>query len=107
MQKYFLSAVLAIPLFVLGTMPSKAIDLDVNINPGVGVYGGYGDDDDYDYRRRGRLKCWEARQLVREHGYRVVDTVKCSGRFYTFEATRRGRLYMVNVNPWTGEIWRR
>jgi hypothetical protein len=107
MQKHFLSAAFAIPLFLLGTVPSMAIDLDVDVNPGIGVYGGYDDDDYYSSRRRGKLKCWEARRLVREHGYRVVDTVKCSGRVYVFEASRRGRLFEVNVNAWTGDVWRR
>ena len=107
MQNHILAAAVAIPLFLLGTTPSVA-QVDIEINPGVGIYGGSRDYDDDDYdRRRGKLKCWEARRLVREHGYRVVDTVKCSGRVYTFEAARRGRVFLVNVNAWTGAVWRR
>jgi hypothetical protein len=109
MHKYLLAAACAVPLFLLGITPSLAqVDVDIDLNPGVGVYGGYDDDDDDDYRRRrrGRLKCWEARRLVRDHGYRVVDTIECEGRVYTFAARRRGRIFEVKVNSRTGAVWR-
>jgi hypothetical protein len=46
MRNHLSAAVLAIPLFLLGTVPSMAIDLDVDVSPGIGVDGGYDDDDD-------------------------------------------------------------
>src|SRR5687767_10545516 len=108
MRNVILSVALAVPLFMWGATPSLAqVDVDIDVNPGVGVYGGYdNDDDDYDRRRRRRLRCYEARRLVREHGYRAVVTVECEGRVYTFEARRRGRRVLVNVNSRTGAVWR-
>ena len=54
----------------------------------------------------GRLSCGEARRIVRNNGYRNVDTIECNGRTYTFEATRRGRDVTVYVNSRNGRIWR-
>ena len=54
----------------------------------------------------GRLSCGEARAKVRHSGFRNVSTIECSGRTYTFEATRRGRDVTVYVNSRTGELWR-
>ena len=55
---------------------------------------------------RGRLSCGEARRVVRNKGFRNVDTIECNGRTYTFEATRRGRDLTVYVNSRTGAVWR-
>ena len=54
----------------------------------------------------GRLSCGEARRIVRNSGFRNVDTIECNGRTYTFEATRRGRDVTVYVNSHTGAVWR-
>jgi hypothetical protein len=83
-------------------------DVDVNIGvgvPGVGIYGNdY--DEDYDYRRR-RISCGEARSLVRDRGYNRVRRLSCGGRVHSFEAFRRGRLWLVTVHARTGNISRR
>jgi hypothetical protein len=77
--------------------------------PGYRYYDGYGW---YDYRKyrdfrpRGRLSCGEARELVRDRGYRRVRTIECRGRTYTFRAIRRGEPYRVYVNSRNGRIWR-
>ena len=109
MRNYILAAACAVPLFLLGTTPSLAqVDVDIDLNPGVGVYGGYDDDDDDSYRRhrrRGRLSCREARRLANDR-YRIVDTIECDGRVYTFAARRRGRIFEVKVNSRTGAVWR-
>jgi hypothetical protein len=108
MRNHFLVGACAIPLFLLAATPSLAqVDLDVDINPGVGVYGGYDDDDDDDYRRRrrGRLSCREARRIASDR-YRIVETIECDGRVYTFMARRRSRLFEVKVNALTGAVWR-
>jgi hypothetical protein len=56
--------------------------------------------------RHGRLSCNEAKRMVRRSGFRNVSTIECSGRTYTFEATRRGRDITVYVNSRTGAVWR-
>ncbi len=55
---------------------------------------------------RDRISCRDARQIVRENGYRNVSVRECSGRTYTFRATRRGRDVIVYVNSRTGAVWR-
>jgi hypothetical protein len=99
-------AALAVPLFMLGATPSLAqVDVDIDVNPGLGVYRDYDDDDDY--RRGRRLKCWEARRILRDRGYREIDTLDCNGRIYRFEASRRGNSYLLGVNSATGAVSRR
>ena len=111
LQKAFYAAALAIPL-VLFTTPVAA-DSDVNVRFGVGIgtpYYGYRadryyDDDFYPYQRR-KLSCWQARQLVRDRGFRRVATIECNGRVYTFRAIRRGHAVRVQVDSRTRAIWR-
>ena len=55
---------------------------------------------------RGRISCREARRIVRNSGFRNVETIECNGRTYTFEAERRGRDVTVYVNSRNGRIWR-
>jgi hypothetical protein len=124
MKSLILAAGLAIGAAASFTSPALA-DVDVNLGIGVSPYA-Y---DYYDYRRgpdyrfrdgygwyrpgvympgynAGRLSCSEARRVVRGSGYRNVDVVDCSGRTYTFEATRNGRPVVVYVNSRNGRIWR-
>ena len=68
-------------------------------------YGWYNPFVVYD-RGYGRLSCREARRIVRNSGFRNVETIECNGRTYTFEATRRGRDVTVYVNSRNGRIWR-
>jgi hypothetical protein len=55
---------------------------------------------------RNRLSCNEARQAVRERGYRNVVAQECSGRTYTFNATRNNRRIQLFVNSRTGAVFR-
>lgn len=106
MRKALLAAVCSAPLLFLGATPSIA---DVDVNIGVGVPGPrifVDPDDDYEYRRRDRLSCGEARGLIRERGYYRIVTLRCRGRIYTFEASRRGNRYVLKVNSRTGALWR-
>ena len=108
MRKALIAAACAVPLFFWGAAPSLAdVDVDIGIGGGPGIYvDPYGDDDDYRYRRRGRLSCGEARGLIRDRGYRRIETIRCRGRIYTFEASRRGNRYILKVNAFTGAVWR-
>ena len=56
---------------------------------------------------RGWMSCGEARARVRHSGYRNVATIECRGSTYTFEATRKGREFIVLVNARTGTLRRR
>lgn len=55
----------------------------------------------------GRLSCGEAKWRVRNSGFKNVSTIECRGRTYTFEATRKGRDFIVYVDSRNGELWRR
>jgi hypothetical protein len=128
MKKLLLAAGLLVAGYVSTASPAMA-DVDVNVGigvPGVG-YGYPGPEYDYydyragpDYRFRegygwyrpvyrpgfGRLSCGEARRLVRRSGYRNVAARDCSGRTYTFNATRNGRVVVIYVNSRNGRVWR-
>jgi hypothetical protein len=107
MRHTLLATALAVPLLLFGNSPSMAqVDVDIDVNPFGYGYQDY-DDDDYPYRRRGRLSCYDAKQLVRDRGYRRVITIECQGRVYTFEGSRRGNRFLVSVNSRTGAVWRR
>ncbi len=53
-----------------------------------------------------KMSCSEARHSLRERGYRNISTRDCSGRFYSFNATRRGQAYRVNINAYNGQTSR-
>jgi hypothetical protein len=105
------AAALAVPMTMAGATQSMA-DTDVDVRFGIGFPGyGYSHsphyDGDYDfYRPYRRLSCWQAKQLVRDRGFHRVRKIECNGRVYTFEAVRRGRIVLVNVNSRTGAVWR-
>lgn len=119
------AAAVAVPLMLAGSSPSTAgSNVDVRFGFGTPYYGHsaypyypyYGDvyyrdrfydDDDYVYRPRGKMSCWQAKQLVRDRGFRRVRTVECNGRIYTFEAIRRGKVVVISVNARTGAVWRK
>lgn len=76
---------------------------DYRFREGYGWYRYSGYNNNYN---RGRLSCGEARRVVRNNGYRNVNTIECNGPTYTFEATRRGRDVTVFVNSRNGRMWR-
>jgi len=107
-KKAVLVAAVAAPLAFLAS-PVLADDIDVDFRVGVGTpyYYGYGAYPDvyYPYHRR-KLSCWQARELVRDRGFRRVRTIECFGRIYTFRAMRLGHPVTINVNARTGAMWR-
>jgi hypothetical protein len=100
------AAAVAGTLLLSGVTPSMAqVDVDIGM---PGVYDrSYGDDfdEDYSYRRRGRLKCWEARQILRDRGFYRIVPLDCERRIYTFRARRRGNTHIVKVNSRNGNMW--
>jgi hypothetical protein len=56
------------------------------------------------YQGYDRLSCREARQIVREEGFRSVRVIECEGRSYQFQARRNGRTFIVVVSSRSGDI---
>ncbi len=57
-------------------------------------------------QHRTNISCGQAKQIVRNHGFRDVSTRECQGRTYTFVAKRNGHRILVYVNSRTGVVWR-
>ncbi len=51
-----------------------------------------------------RLTCDEARFRVRERGFKKISTKDCSGKSYSFTASKNGARYLVKVNAHTGRV---
>ena len=73
------------------------------IGPDYRYYNGRGW---YRLKHRGNISCGEAKQIVRNKGFRNVSTRECEGRTYTFVAKRNGNRFLVYVNSRTGAVWR-
>jgi hypothetical protein len=56
------------------------------------------------YQGYDRVSCREARQIVREEGFRDVRAIDCEGRQYQFQARRKGRFFIVVVSSRSGDI---
>jgi hypothetical protein len=58
------------------------------------------------YRTRDRTasRCDAAAQAIRNAGYRNIRATDCSGRYYGFRATKRGRVVALRVDNRTGRI---
>jgi hypothetical protein len=67
-------------------------------------YPGYDDGDDYDDDEQDQISCQEGRQVVRQAGFRRVQPVRCSGDIYRYRAFRRGKIWTVRVDSWSGQI---
>lgn len=123
MRKLLMTLAVAAPAalgFGLGGAGGAEAKTSVNIYMGVPYYG-YQVGPDYRYRRgygwyrpgrpdyrpgRYRMSCNQARNIVRDRGYRNVKARDCSGQTYSFRATRNGRGHIVYVNSRTGAVWR-
>jgi hypothetical protein len=131
LRKMLLACSIALPLGLVGSMPSAQADTDVDIHFGVPFYthqvgpryryyDGYGwydanryprfrggdYDDDYVAVRPGRLSCGEARRIVRNNGFRNVKARDCDGRTYSFIGSRNGRSVVIYVDARNGRMWR-
>ena len=108
MRNILLGVGLAFTLALAGSSAATAgspnVDIQIGV-PGTG-YGDTYDEEDYGYRRR-RISCGEARMLVRDRGYIRVRMIDCGGRRHTCSGFRRGRLWLLTVNAFTGDISRR
>lgn len=82
-------------------------------HPPVG-YGYYDPPVDYyvpDYYptpryRHARISCGEAREIVKDHGYRKVRTRNCGGPTSSFVGVKRGDLWLVKINTRNGRLTR-
>ena len=67
-------------------------------------YPGYDDGDDYDDDEDEQISCSEGRQVVMRSGFRRVQPVRCSGDIYRYRAFRRGKIWTVRLDSWSGRI---
>lgn len=51
-----------------------------------------------------RNSCDAAALAIRSAGYRNIRATDCSGRFYSYRATKRGRNYSLRVDTRSGRI---
>ena len=94
------------------TLPSYSDNVSAEIRVASSQYHGgdypYPDpgyDDGYNYDdENDQISCAEGRQVVRESGFRRVQPVRCSGDIYRYRAIRRGKVWTVRVDSWSGEI---
>jgi hypothetical protein len=71
--------------------------------------GWYQDRDWYEQQpryNRNRISCNQARNIVRNQGFRNVVTRECGGASYTFSARRNNQRVIIYVNARTGRTSR-
>jgi hypothetical protein len=54
----------------------------------------------------GSDRCATAAKAISRGGYRSVKALDCRGRYFKYQATRRGKVYLFNVDTRTGRISR-
>jgi hypothetical protein len=79
---------------VAAPMPAHAVPVSVNINIGVGTNLNLG---------RG-ISCAEGARLIRNRGFFDVSQRNCSGRNFTYRASRRGWRYEISVRARDGRV---
>jgi hypothetical protein len=108
-QKY-LKPVLAAAAFVgLAAMAPAAnagTDIDVYLGLGgdPGYASGYYVDPDFHRPHWHRISCGEGRERVKWAGFRRVRPLDCSGRRFTYRASKRGDIFVVSVSSRSGRI---
>jgi hypothetical protein len=65
---------------------------------------GYRHPHDPGYAFTHRLSCGEAKSRVRARGFHKIVTRDCSGKSYSFAASKNGMRYTVKVNAHTGRV---
>jgi hypothetical protein len=65
-------------------------------HPGYGYEDGYGSGD--------RVSCREARGILRDRGFRDVQSTSCGGKFHTFVARKRGNVFRIKIYSRNGQI---
>jgi hypothetical protein len=94
-----------------GLMGSAASAHPDHFGPECGVWWGqecFGPDDPFRWREDElgfRTSCAEARDIVRERGYRNVRVTSCGARVHGFTGLRYGHRYLIKVNGYNGDIW--
>ncbi len=64
----------------------------------------HGDGYDSGYGEGYGVSCEDGIQVVRDHGFRKVRALDCSGRRYTYKARQHGGSYIVKVSRRSGNI---
>jgi hypothetical protein len=81
-----------------GGYPAQHYPYNPVYHPG---YPDYDDDDDYDYDF---ISCGQGRRIVRSHGFRHVQVLRCGGDVYRYRAIRRHRPLIVRLSARSGRI---
>ncbi len=104
-MRHLTSALAGSIAVVAASMPlahaGNGFSLGVHI---VEDYPGYGEDPEWEDDEQEPLSCSEGRRIVRNEGYRHVDAVRCEGDTYRYRAVRRGYVWAVRVDAWSGQI---
>ena len=74
------------------TMPTPADAVTVNITIGTNLSGGRA------------ISCAEGARRVRNHGFRDVRRVNCSGRYFVYRAWRGNRQFEIAVRRSNGRV---
>ncbi len=117
------SIIIATAMFVgvIGLQAQQAqakVRFDVHIG-GPGYYGGHG----HGHGRWGgghggwgnghggwghrRISCHRGKRIVRNHGYRFITPIDCSGSVYKYKASRGGSRYILKMKSRNGRIFSR
>ena len=102
-------AAAALTAAVVMTAPAQA-KTNINIGLGFGGYGGgygdyYGGGYDPDYYPvygggYGGVSCWQAKKIVKNHGFYNVFPTDCDGNIMRFKGKKMGDWYRIKVNHW-------
>lgn len=106
MKKLFLAAVATMAV-VTASIPVAHAGNGFSFGVHVGEqYPGYEEypPTDPDWEDQEPISCLEGRQIVRDQGYRRIEPVKCEGNTYPYRAFRRGNVWVVRVDAWSGQI---
>lgn len=119
MMKRMMLAAAALATLATMSFTATPAEAKVYVYGGVPYYGypvaphwryyngrGWYDPYRYDYIQPGKMSCGQARQAVKSYGYYNVVTLDCNGKIYNFSAWRKGKQHYVQVNAWTGAVWK-
>lgn len=113
------SLVIATAMFasVVGLQSAQQAEAKVKFDIHIGVPGGYHGGGHWGHGHSGhwghggwgkrRISCYRGKRIVRNHGYRFIVPIDCSGSVYKFKARRGGARYLIKMKSRNGRIFAR